>query len=140
MTDIREQFRNINISNIKYLHSELIPECTNSSDYNIFINGYISNLKQSFAEANLEMIDQLLVQLAATPVSGRRKCIKAFEQAQPALFKRLYGDLLTYFYSTKETAERVRQLADSGPREASPHFDPSLLDAVIANQSGKRRL
>jgi hypothetical protein len=34
----------------------------------------------------------------------------------------------------------VNRMAEAGPREASPHFDTSLLQQVIATKAGLRRL
>jgi hypothetical protein len=132
--------QNINKSNIKSLHSELIPDCCDTASYDDFYQSYIDDVIRDLPKNARELFDALLGSLALTAGPARTAAVAAFEAAHPALFRRLYVDLITYFYSTPEAAERVRALADAAPREPSPHFDPALLTAVIENQRGKRRL
>ena len=95
---------------------------------------------EKFNEIEESKVDDFLVTLAASSAPDRTGKISAFQIAEPALFRRLYGDLISYFYSTEEAAERARTLANTAPREPCRDFDPSLLSAVIAHQPGKRRL
>lgn len=122
------------------LHSELISGARyiycNVGD--IYI--YLQKISYSSAEDDLRALNCLLSDLQAATQGERAPLIAEFEVAHPVLFQRLYGDLLAAYYSAPETAARIRDMADAGPREPSPHFDPSLLDAVITNQSGRRRL
>lgn len=140
MTELPDACPNINKANIEIFHAELIPELNNYVGYTDFIINYVEDILSEKYQAKLLAIDNLFSALAQHPQSTRSALVAAFEAEHPTLFRRLYGDLLTYVYSTPEMAERVRTLANSAPREASPHFDPSLLDAVIQNQPGKRRL
>lgn len=140
MTGIHNQFSNINRDKLKILHSELVPGCDNTSVYPDFVADRVADINSRPATGSILALDRLLGNLAQVPQASWIGLIMAFEAAEPALFKALYGELLTAFYSAPETAERVRRLADAGPRAASPHFEPSLLDAVITKQSGKRRL
>ena len=140
MTGIPNDKQNINSINLEILHSLLIPGSINTSGYFDCLTVYTDKQNIRTYSADRSSLEKLLEALAAAPVPGRSSVLAAFETAEPALFRRLYGDLITYFYSTPEAAERARGLADSAPREPRPDFDPSLLDAVIAHQSGKRRL
>jgi hypothetical protein len=140
MTAIPNSDSDFNASNLAILHSELIPECTNTAGYSQFAELYSKQIAGIFNEADTNSLKEALNSISSADISARPALIAAFEAAHPALFKRLYGDLITFFYSTEEAQKRTRALADAAPREASAHFDPALLDAVIANQSGKRRL
>lgn len=140
MTGIPNDNQNINSINLQILHSLLIQGSINTSGYFDFLNIYTEKQNTCINSLDRPSLENLLQALAAAPVPDRSSVLAAFETAQPALFRRLYGDLITYFYSTPEAAERARGLADSAPREPRPDFDPSLLDAVIAYQPGKRRL
>jgi len=140
MTGIHNQITDFNTSDIAILHAELIPDCTNTDDYNAISSTYLSELSTKISDAEKDAISALLEALSSAASASRPALIAAFETAHPALFKRLYGDLITFFYSTEEAQKRIHALANAAPRERSPNFDPALLDAVIANQSGKRRL
>lgn len=140
MTAIPNSDLDFNASNLSTLHSELIPECTNTTGYSQFIELYSEQIADTLNEANTNSLKEALNSISSADISARPVLVAAFEAAQPALFKRLYSDLITFFYSTEEAQKRTRALAEAAPREASAHFDPALLDAVIANQSGKRRL
>lgn len=140
MTGLPEAFGNINEVNITVLHTSLVPDCNKSARYEEFVLQYTRSLHGHLSSESSVVLDQFLHGLAQCAVSSRSAAIAVFEAEHPGLFLRLYGDLLTHFYSTPEAAERVRVLAHSAPREASPYFDPSLLNAVIQHQPGKRRL
>lgn len=140
MTAIPNSDLDFNAPDLSILHSVLIPECTNTSAYSQFVELYYEQITNTLNDADTNSLKEALDSLSSADISARPTLIAAFEAAHPALFKRLYGDLITFFYSTEEAQKRTRALADAAPREASAHFDPALLDAVIANQSGKRRL
>ena len=140
MTGIPNNKSNINSTNLSLFHSLLIPSSEISDDYIEYQHNYIADCHLLFSDTEISAFDRFLAALAATSIPDRPTVVAAFETAEPALFRRLYGDLITYFYSTAEAAERVRTLANKAPREPRPDFDPSLLDAVIAHQPGKRRL
>ena len=140
MTAIPNSDSDFNASNLAILHSELIPDSTNTAGYSQFVELYSIQIADIHNEADTNSLKEALDSISSADISARPTLITAFEAAHPTLFKRLYGDLITFFYSTEEAQKRNRALADAAPREASAHFDPALLDAVIANQSGKRRL
>lgn len=140
MTAIPNSDSDSNTSTLSILHCELIPECTNTSVYSQFVELYSEQIANTLNEVDTNSLKEALDSISSADISARPALIAAFEAAHPALFKRLYGDLITFFYSTEEAQKRIRALAEAAPREASAHFDPALLDAVIANQSGKRRL
>ena len=139
MTRLPEAFTNINKVNITLFHEELIPSCAESALYDNYACEYVRLLIDQLPTELAEILDEFLYGLGRCTASTRYACAAAFEGKHPALFRRLYGDLLTHFYSTPKAAERVRVLTDSAPREPSPHFDPTLLSAVIQHQRGKRR-
>lgn len=140
MTAIPNSDLDFNASNLSTLHSELIPECTNTTSYSQFIEMYSEQIAETLNKADTNSLKEALNSISSADISARPVLVAAFEAAQQALFKRLYSDLITFFYSTEEAQKRTRALAEAAPREASAHFDPALLDAVIASQSGKRRL
>ena len=128
------------MTGISILHAELIPDCTNTSAYSSFISAYGNNLLETLSPGDKDALLALLKSLTTSEKRPRPELIKAFEAEHPALFKRLYGDLIAFYYATEEAQARSITLANAAPREASDHFNPALLDAVITNQSGKRRL
>ena len=140
MTGILNNKLNINSTNLSIFHSLLVSNSQISASYIVYQLNYIVEFHLLFSDIEISAFDRFLATLAATSIPDRPSVVAAFENAEPALFRRLYGDLITYFYSTAEAAERVRTLANKAPREPRPDFDPSLLDTVIAHQPGKRRL
>ncbi len=44
------------------------------------------------------------------------------------------------YYTTPAVQSVIRDLAESGPREASPDFDDSMLEQVRAHRRGQRRI
>jgi hypothetical protein len=100
----------------------------------------LSVFGSKFNEDGMEPFQHLLDTLSAAPADARIEAVTAFERDHPTLFAALYERLLTAYYSAPETQARIRALADSGPREPSPHFDPALVAEVVAHQRGKRRL
>lgn len=129
----------INKSNLCIFHSNLIYKSVYFHEYESYLDKNISNIEIALNQAQKDALAELLGALS-NPAAERKELIHQFERDQPHLFRRLYGDLITFVYSAPETAERVRRLADQGPREHLSSFDPSLLDAVITTQAGKRRL
>jgi hypothetical protein len=111
----------------------LIPESSSS------VNS-LSLLGSKFDEDGMEPFRHLLDTLATVPADARIETVTAFERDHPTLFAALYERLLTAYYSAPATQARIRALADAGPREPSPHFDPALVAEVVAHQRGKRRL
>lgn len=128
------------MTGISILHAELIPDCTNTSAYSSFISAYGNNLLETLSPGDKDALLALLKSLTTSEKRPRPELIKAFEAEHPALFKRLYGDLIAFYYATEEAQARSISLANAAPRDGSEHFNPALLDAVITNQSGKRRL
>ncbi|MCA3627089.1 MAG: hypothetical protein IOC49_07590 [Methylobacterium sp.] len=68
------------------------------------------------------------------------RAIAAFERAEPLDFARLLTVVHRAYYTAPAVLDIIRTLADSGPREASPLFDPSLVQRVLATKAGQRRL
>ena len=73
------------------------------------------------------------------------------EREQPAIAARLaaleardpnaFGQMLTLiyrvYYTTEAVQDAVRRLANAGPREPSPCFDPSLLEPQLRRTTNK---
>lgn len=70
----------------------------------------------------------------------RFEAIKAVEQTQTHRFSRLLSVVYRAYYTAPAVLEMIRILADSGPREPLPLFDPSLVQRVLATRAGQRRL
>lgn len=66
--------------------------------------------------------------------------IQLAEALYAGKFQKLYRDMCDLYYSSSYVTESVEDLANAGPREASPHFESQLLTRVIASEAGKRRL
>jgi hypothetical protein len=62
------------------------------------------------------------------------------EQREPARFRRMLEAVYRAYYTTQAVQALVVELANAGPREASPYFDKTLVARVIATQAGRRRL
>src|SRR5262249_46855152 len=60
--------------------------------------------------------------------------LAAAERAAPARFRRLIEAAYRAYYTTPAAQAVVVALANAGPREASPHFDESLVARVVATQ------
>jgi hypothetical protein len=116
--------------------SILIPNCKISRE----ITGDVKHTSLQFEKSSLDYFFHLLETIEQLTDADRIAAVARFEALDPAAFTAIYDVLLTAHYSAPETQARIRALADAGPREPSPHFDPSLLDQVIATQAGKRRL
>lgn len=78
--------------------------------------------------------------LAAIEPERRSETIAAIETAEPTTFCALLEAAYRFYYSAPAVLAAVEALADSGPREASPHFDPALVARVVTSEAGKRRL
>lgn len=68
------------------------------------------------------------------------RAIAAVERAEPLDFARLLTVVHRTYYTAPAVLDIIRTLANSGPREPSPIFDPSLVQRVLATKAGQRRL
>lgn len=68
------------------------------------------------------------------------RIIAAVERAECLDFARLLTAVHRAYYTAPAVLDIIRTLADSGPREASPLFDPTLVQHVLATKAGQRRL
>jgi hypothetical protein len=80
------------------------------------------------------------LRIAGLAPDERVAAMQALEQGEPGVFNRVLGALYAAYYTTPAVHALVKRLAEAGPREASPHFDTSLVERVIATQAGLRRL
>jgi hypothetical protein len=87
-----------------------------------------------------ELVMALCEELERAAVANRRELVAAFERDHGAVFGRLLRAVYRAYYASGAVMTRVRDIADSAPRETSPHFDPSMLERVMTTQAGKRRL
>ena len=79
--------------------------------------------------------------IAGLPQDERADATAAFETAHPGTFADLYFAVADAYYATPQVARVLQARASTGPPDTSgPHFDRSLLDGVMADQRGKRRL
>lgn len=78
--------------------------------------------------------------LNALPSHGRRGALEAIERNERETFRRVLKALYEAYYTSPRVIERVKAFAMSGPSEPSPIFDGSLVQNVVRNQAGKRRL
>jgi hypothetical protein len=92
------------------------------------------------AEADRDWLRQAALRIAGLTPEGRVAAMQALEQGEPGVFNRVLGALYAAYYTTPAVHALVNRLAEAGPREASPHFDTSLLQQVIATKAGLRRL
>ena len=78
--------------------------------------------------------------LEIQPPERRVIALKEIEHVDPSCFARLLSQTHRAYYTAPDVHEVVRVLADAGPREPSPLFDPGLVEKVLATNAGKRRL
>ena len=76
---------------------------------------------------------------AASP-EERATRVAALEQAEPGLFGRVLAAVYEAYYNSPAAHAEVVRLAEAGPTEPSPFFDPVLVDQVLATGAGRRRL
>ena len=76
---------------------------------------------------------------AAGP-DGRVALVAKLEHDTPELFGHVLAALYDAYYNTPAAHAEIVRLAEAGPREPSPHFDPSLVATVVATGAGRRRL
>ncbi len=65
--------------------------------------------------------------------------IKAWEQAAPTDFAAVLCAVDRAYYTAPAVIEVVTALANAGPREPEPYFDPDLVRQVVTTGAGKRR-
>ncbi|MDG4889778.1 hypothetical protein [Mesorhizobium sp. WSM4887] len=82
----------------------------------------------------------LVDELAMMPEEARKDRVRSFESSDPTDFDHIYASLLAVYYGSPQVAQKVRYVAESGPREVSPHFERSLIRKVAETDAGRRRL
>jgi hypothetical protein len=85
-------------------------------------------------------LDVWAARVGDLPAEHRTAVIAAIEAAEPVAFQALLTAAYRAYYTALKVLEAVTMLADAGPREPSPHFDPALVATVLATEAGKRRL
>jgi hypothetical protein len=100
----------------------------------------IARVLEEIGKEDAPWLLALSAQVAATPAANRTAHLQSSEAAEPARFERTLGALYRAYYTSATTLAAVEALAEAGPREASPHFDPDLVKQVLATQAGQRRL
>lgn len=100
----------------------------------------IGRVLQEIAEGDAPWFLALSAQVAATPAADRAALLQSVEAAEPARFERALGALYRAYYTSALTLAAVAALAEAGPHEPSPYFDPDLVRQVLATQAGRRRL
>lgn len=79
--------------------------------------------------------------VAALPSEARAAEVAAYEASDPAAFAALYRAVADAYYATPEAARILARRASAGPPDPTgPSFDPRLLDRVVAERRGQRRL
>ncbi len=77
---------------------------------------------------------------AATLGDAPASALAYREQEESQAFAALLTAVHRAYYTAPRVLGAVRALADSGPREPSPHFNSTLVAPVIAAERGRRRL
>ena len=86
-------------------------------------------------------VHQLAREVAGLSQDERIAAIAAFEANQPADFADLYHAVTDAYYATPEAAQVLQKRAAAGPPDTSgPPFDRTLLDGVVTERRGRRRL
>jgi hypothetical protein len=82
----------------------------------------------------------LALALAGMAPELRAAHLATVEQREPEQFQVMLRAAYRAYYTTPSVQARIVALANAGPREASQHFDETLVARVIATRSGQRRL
>lgn len=135
--DIDSKSQNINDKSLKSLYNILIPEDDFAWPEASTIG---TELIENLAPEDQKILVEFCTKLDGLDPARQVEKTRQFEQGHPALFGRVLKAVYAAYYTNPNVLERVRQLAEAAPREPSPHFDPSLLAQVRANEPGKRRL
>jgi len=86
---------------------------------------------------SLATLEQKMKGLA---LAERAPAIAAWETAAPQAFAQLLRTAHRSYYTAPRVLASITALADAGPRETSPQFDPTLVAQVVATSAGRRRL
>lgn len=97
-------------------------------------------LGQHADRATLEWINALAASLAECAPDAHVSALAEVERREPDSFARMVRAAYRAYYTTPDVQALIAALANAGPREASPHFDESLVAHVIATTAGQRRL
>jgi hypothetical protein len=97
-----------------------------------------------FAEA-LSSGERQALMAAAAGMTGlsdmaSNAAIETWEQAAPDSFAAVLSAAHRAYYTAPAVIDVITTLANAGPREPEPHFDPALITQVVATGAGKRRL
>jgi hypothetical protein len=82
----------------------------------------------------------LAAEIVALPQDARSAELKRLEHESRAAFQALLKAAYAAYYTAPSVLAVIRAVADEGPREPSPLFDPDLVAPVIAAGRAERRL
>ncbi len=74
------------------------------------------------------------------PANERATLMRSLERTDPATFAALVNQLYDAYYNSPAAHAQVLRLAEAGPRDPCPQFDPALVETVVASRAGQRRL
>lgn len=77
-------------------------------------------------------LDALAARIADVRPNDREGALRAAEAGAPDAFRALITAVNAAYYTAPAVSARVRDLANAGPREPSPHVDPTLVAGVLA--------
>jgi hypothetical protein len=100
----------------------------------------IGRVPAEFGERDASWLLRIAAEVAARPEAERPDALRSVERAEPLAFERLVSAFFRVYYTSGPVLAAVETLADAGPRETSPHFDPALVMQVLATRAGQRRL
>jgi hypothetical protein len=96
----------------------------------VMVLSVLSDADRSWVEAQARAV-------AREPLTRRVDAVRRLEQQAPEEFARILSALYGIYYTSPAAQARVRQIAEAGPREPSPHFDPTLVMRVRTTQAGR---
>lgn len=124
----------IEIEDVKSIFDNIIPGNRDGwPAFNSINNGITHLIHEKYINVISEIHNNYQIN------SSVGEAISSAERDNPNAFAALYRDLCDAYYSAPEVVETVARLAETGPKEASPQFDGSLIDKVVATQAGRGR-
>lgn len=127
----------IHSGSLRILIDTMIPGHSNrwpaASDV-IDVEALAAQIDAALSPAAAALLDEPLSATQATALLERL----AAEHPQDA--RSLAGAVYRAYYTTPAVQSVIRDLAEAGPREASPDFDDSMLEQVRAHRRGQRRI
>jgi hypothetical protein len=98
------------------------------------------NVIEGMSKSEIDYIFDLAADLAGLPPTLREERIADRETSDGPAFQRMLATLYRLYYTSPPVLAVVAALAEAGPREPSPHVDPTLVAQVLAHRAGQRRL